>query len=265
MTPTSQPALVKWWIAHPLVGFIGSLASVLSIPLAGYFFYASQASRELTVTSDPPVTIVKGGQASSVDVRYHGNPITTDVYARTVYVWNGGNESIRTVNVLEAIEVTITNATILETRLRRLTRPLTKMKVKQDGNKILLDWSILEHNDGAAIDIVYAATGPGSLQVRGAIEHQSGLRFAEYETPRASQNSLWLQIMVYLVCGCFGIFMSVLAILIFRNLAKDWKTFSRGSVIGGVVIGSGCFCIGCLAIFLLVKLATLSGVTPPVF
>jgi hypothetical protein len=262
--PTSQSGLIRWWIAHPIVGFIGSLASVIGLPLAVYFYVAGQASRELTITSDPAVTIVKGGQASSVDIRYHGNPITTDVYARQIYVWNGGTDSIRTQNILEPIELIIPNASILETRLRKLTRPLTKVTVRQAGNSILLDWNILEHNDAAAVDIIYAAADAGRLQVHGAIEHQKGIKFVEYETPR-KRDPTWLTVLGYLLFGGFGIFMIILGIGTFRNIRASRKSLSRSSIIGGLLIGILCLVAGCMTIVVIKNITTNTSVVPPVF
>lgn len=175
----------RWWVAHPMVGFIGSVASVLAIPLAIYLYLSGGPLRELIISSDPPVAIVRGGQASSVDILYHGNKITTDVYARQVYVWNAGNDSIRDNNILEPIGIVIPRATILETRVRRVRRQLSNIIATIDGgNTVSLSWTILEHNDGAAIDIIYASPDASKLSVMGTVEHQPTILVREYESAR---------------------------------------------------------------------------------
>jgi hypothetical protein len=116
----------------------------------------------------------------------------TDVYARQVFVWNAGTESIHAENVLEAIELTIPNGTILETRVRRLSRPLTKLVATPNGNdKVRLNWNILERNDGAALDIIYAAPNGGSIQAHGTIEHQGEVGVREYGRARNEELHGW--------------------------------------------------------------------------
>ena len=113
--------LPNWqWLSNPWMTAIGTLTGIISLGTLLYSWLASPAPRILTITSDPPVTIVRGGQASSVDILYHGEKIKTDVYVRQVYVWNAGSESIRPENVLEQFQLVIPESTILETRVRAI-------------------------------------------------------------------------------------------------------------------------------------------------
>jgi hypothetical protein len=175
MNPNSGARRRQWWIAHPLVGFIGTFASLIGLPLAAYFYLAAQATRDLRITSDPSVAIVRAGQASPVDIVYHGEKIMTDVYARQVYVWNAGSDSIRRENVLESIGISIRGARILGARVKKVTRPLIKLVVVANpaSNGLMLSWNILEHNDGAAIEVIYAASDSGMLAASGAVEHHN--------------------------------------------------------------------------------------------
>src|SRR5437899_1835736 len=63
--------LPHWWTANPWVGLITGICTIVSVPLAIYFYLAGQSTRALTVTSDPAVTVVRAGQTSSVDILYH--------------------------------------------------------------------------------------------------------------------------------------------------------------------------------------------------
>ena len=51
-----EPNAVLRFFAHPAVGITGSIASILSFALAFYFYYASQATRELTCQVDTATT-----------------------------------------------------------------------------------------------------------------------------------------------------------------------------------------------------------------
>ncbi len=210
-------ALMQWWVAHPLVGFSGTVASVVAL---GLYLYASAIpARELVITSDPAIAIVRGGQASSVDILYHGDKITTDVYARQVYVWNAGSDSIRGENILEPVGIVIHGATILETRIKKFSRPLTKIGAKIDGlNRVTFSWNILEHNDGAVIDVVYAAAEAGKIEGVGVVEHQSQVQGREYETPMTSVVQGWARILVMWVLGLLGVFLAGLAMWLIKSV-----------------------------------------------
>jgi hypothetical protein len=148
-------SVVDWFALNPRVGLAGTVASILGIPLALYLSIATQPTRNLTITSDPPVAIMRAGQASSIDVLYYGAKIKTDVYARQVYIWNAGNDSIRHEHVLEHIGIVIPHARILEARVKKVSRPLISLQLVggTPDDRLMLSWSILEHNDGAAIDV----------------------------------------------------------------------------------------------------------------
>jgi len=181
-SPNKPQNLLHWFATHPLVGLFGSVASIIGIPLALYFFVASQPSRELVIFSDPATTIVDAREAGSVDILYHGEKITTDVYARHLYLWNAGNDSIRRENILEPITLSIPHATILETRVRKLSRPLTAIRVDSSGgDAVTVSWNILERYDGAYIDIIYAAQKVSKFVAHGSIEHQRNLEWGEYD------------------------------------------------------------------------------------
>ena len=82
------------WFSNPWVGIIGTIASIVGVILAVYFYSASERKRQLIVANDPAFSIVKSGETGSIDVIYKGKPITTDVYACRLYIWNAGTETI---------------------------------------------------------------------------------------------------------------------------------------------------------------------------
>jgi hypothetical protein len=200
-----------------MVGFVGTIASVIAIPLAFYLSFASRSTRELTITSDPPVAVVRAGQMSSVDILYHGERITTDVYARQVYMWNAGTDSIRGEQILEPIVISIPHGKILEARVKKVSRGLIGILVTGAGiagsdDRVRLSWNILEHNDGVVLDLIYAAPDASKLIAVGTIEHQSGLRVREYENSRETVLQGWGLVTARVLLGVLSILMVVVGI-----------------------------------------------------
>jgi hypothetical protein len=154
---------VRQWISrHPqTVGFVLGITASLVAAIIFYVLVESR-SRELSLYVNPTkTTIVKSGQSSDLHVVYKGQSISTDVTALQVAIWNAGKESIRPEHV---ISPTVTLATsprvpILEARIRHVSRPVINIALDTahlaDGS-IGVSWKILEHSDGAVIQIILA-------------------------------------------------------------------------------------------------------------
>jgi hypothetical protein len=176
--PTS---ILVWFAAHPIVGFVGTLASVLGVVLAVAFYLAAIRTRELSLYVNPSrATIVKSGQSSDLHILYKGKDVSTDVTALQVELWSAGKESIRPEHVLSPITLETTpKVPILEARIRHISRPVTQIVLDQtqiaDG-KVTVSWKILEHNDGAVIQFILAGPSETSITALGALEGQPTLR-----------------------------------------------------------------------------------------
>jgi hypothetical protein len=255
MTPTPRSVL-DWFARNPSIGLLGTLASILSIPLGIYLYEEAKPTRELIVTADPAVAIAKAGQTSSVDVLFNGQKITTDVYIRQLYIWNAGSESVRSENVLEPIEVQLLNARILEVRLKKMTRPLTGVSVRTNGeNRVMCSWKILEHNDGAVFDVIYAAPDAGKIETLGTIEHQGEVPFREYIAARDTWLRGWKLTAAYLgFAGCStlmlitGIVLGVSAIQTGRSRKLKVAEIVAACVLVAGLVGLGAFGISIVAI-----------------
>src|ERR1700722_434980 len=100
----TQSGLLAWF-SKPWVGITGTIASILGVILAVYFYSISEKKRLLIVANDPPFSIVKAGQTGSIDIVYRGKPITTDVYVCRMYIGNGGGETIHRDNIFEPVRI----------------------------------------------------------------------------------------------------------------------------------------------------------------
>lgn len=193
------------------------MTGVISLGALLYSWLVVPGPRDLNITSDPPVAIVKAGQASSLDILYHGEKIRTDVFARQVYLWNAGSDSIRRENVLEQIGIVIPHATILEARVKKVSRPLTNIAAKIDrSDRVTLSWNILEYHDGAAIDVIYAAPDASKMSAVGTVEHQPEVRVREYQAAREVTLQGWQRTVILSFMGGLGLFLCILALMLVK-------------------------------------------------
>jgi hypothetical protein len=83
MSTTERPSRIVGFFSNPIVGAVGSVASVISIPLAIYFYVAAQERREVVYAVNPTRTVlVEAGRPSELQVEFRGQPITkVDVVA----------------------------------------------------------------------------------------------------------------------------------------------------------------------------------------
>jgi hypothetical protein len=269
-TPTGKSAwLPQWrWLANPWISVVGTFTGILGLAALVYSWIVASPPRDLLITSDPPVAIVRAGQASSVEILYHGEKITNDVYARQVYVWNAGSDSIRPENVLEPIRVMLPHATILETRVTKLRRPLTNITAKIDGaDKVVLSWNILEHNDGAAIDVIYAAPAASKLQVVGTIEHQRELKVREYQAARDTAVQGWKLSAGYVLFGGMGVLFLILGLGLGASAVQSRlsRKLTASEIVSSFVLVTLFGGLGAIAVWMVVNSMRNDVMPPPGF
>lgn len=173
--------LPKWWLAHPLIGFIGTLASVIGIPLCLVLFFLSQQDRDVRyAVSSTPTTIVKAGQTSNLKVQFNNRELTSDVSSIQIAIWNAGKESVRRENILsETLSLRLEPATtVLEARVKKMTRDLVAFQVGTSNSSmgiLTMSWNILERGDGALLEVIYTGTSE-RVVIDGAIEGRMPIR-----------------------------------------------------------------------------------------
>ena len=234
--PGDTPSRSREWFRQNalLIGIIGSVASIISIPLAIYFFARSTRARELVYLVNPARAVVfKPGQTSQLKVLLRDRPIRSDVTAVQVAFWNAGNEPIRPEDVLEPIVLRLLGprAQLIEATLRKVSRPVVAPELvliyphasksqtrggsisqgaasgtsqgAPSGIRIL--WKILEKNDGGVIQLVFSGNpkafviAEGTLIGQRTISHPSA--GARYDTAVALMGSLLM-----IIVGGVGVF-----------------------------------------------------------
>jgi hypothetical protein len=176
--PRSPRRTLISFFAHPSVGIIGTVASVIGIPLAIYFYVASRATPDLTSYVNPVRTeVVKHGTVSELTVLFKGAPISSDITATQVAIWNAGRAPIRREDVLTPVSIHV-DAPILEATLRKRTRAVTNLAVDTSdirNGTVRLTWRILEGGDGGVVQLIYAGDVDRPISVDGTIVGQPRL------------------------------------------------------------------------------------------
>ena len=194
--PTGGPErhkdrVLDWFAKNPTFGLVSFVLTIVSLAATVYFGIAALKGRDLSLTVNPAkTTIVKAGQSSDLHVLYKGQSISTDVTALQVEIWNAGRESIRSEHILSPIMLqTSPKVPILEVRLRHTSRPVCGISLDElrsaDG-EVGVAWKILEHNDGAIVQLIVA--GPSNVTVagKGSLEGDPAVRLVTARRP------LWL-------------------------------------------------------------------------
>jgi len=167
VTPEATPprrGVVDWFALNPRIGLLGTIASVIGIPLGVALFFLAQADRDIRYSvSASPTTIVKAGQSSDLRVLFKDKDLNSDVSSIQVAIWNAGKESVKRDNILSKTMVLELEppTSILEARIKRVTRNLVNFQVDSSANSpgiLKLSWDILEQGDGAVLELIYTGT-----------------------------------------------------------------------------------------------------------
>jgi len=176
-----ERGLLIQFFSNPMVGFVGTVASVIGVVLAIYFYLQGNKKRELTYYVRPVRTIVvKAEETPRLSVTYDGQQIRTDITAAQIAFWNRGHESIRKTNVLQPLIIsTAGEVPILEVRISTLSRDVVGVQLDQselERGRLSVSWDILEENDGGIVQIVFAGKPDLEITASAIIEGQREIR-----------------------------------------------------------------------------------------
>ena len=191
----SLRSAIASFFGNPLVGILGSVASIVAIPLA-IFFYLESREIPILIYSIHPVrtSVVRAGEASNLSISHNGKKISGNVSAAQMAIWNAGKKPIRENDILSPIVISTGGGQpFLEVRIRKTSRPtinFTLDTTRADEGKLRVDWRILEKDDGAVIQLIYVGDQNVPLQVSGSIVGQRDLReiFYSKQTQRPGEQ-----------------------------------------------------------------------------
>jgi hypothetical protein len=147
----------------------------ISLSLAIYFHYQSVQERIPTyyvVSTRTRIVDTSTPAPPQLQILYKGKNLNTDISAAIVYFWNDGKLPIKAEDVLEPLKIELDpSCAIIEARVVKVSRGVTKF-AKGDisetaKNSLPLSFGILEHNDGAVLQIIYSGKPDAHVSISG--------------------------------------------------------------------------------------------------
>jgi hypothetical protein len=186
---TSHRSLMSFF-AHPSVGIVGSIASIISLIFA-FFSVESRTKPGLTTYVHPArATVVKSGQASALTVLFRGQPIGSDISAAQIAIWNEGKQPIPIADVRQPISV-VSSVPILEATVRKKSRDVVNITLDRahlEEGRVGIGWDLLEQDDGAIIQLIYAGGPDVQLRTVGTVIGQRTINQIIYSQKLRTPN-----------------------------------------------------------------------------
>src|SRR2546421_2134830 len=128
---------LRSFFSNPAVGIVGSIASIVGVCLAVYFYIQAKEYPELTYHVNPAsAVLVKSGQLSRLKTMFDNKVIDSDITAYQVAIWNEGKRPIKKDMILKPITIETQNgAPVLEATLRRASRDVTGFNINSDESQ----------------------------------------------------------------------------------------------------------------------------------
>ena len=150
------------------MGIIGLYHYYESVKERAPMYFVSPSRARIVDTSIPAPL--------QLQVLYKGKDLNTNVSAAIVYFWNAGKLPIKAADILDPpLTVEIDPACeIIDARIVKVSRAVTRI-AKEEAigpakNSVPLKFSILELNDGVALQIIYLGKPDATVEVKGTIE-----------------------------------------------------------------------------------------------
>jgi hypothetical protein len=187
--PVSQR--IYRWFGHPVVGIIGFVATIIAIPLSYYFYVKGDHRPDLTYFVYPGKSaLVRAREDNAISVAYEGRPVQSDLTSARVAVWNAGSRAIHRNEVLTPLRIyTSPSVPIVQVRVVKQNRSVTGIGVdnsRRNAGEITVQWSILEENDGAIIQVIYAGGDDIDVLAEAEVEGQPKITREVYKSERNS-------------------------------------------------------------------------------
>ena len=216
--------------SNPYVFLALAIIAVVSLVLTVYFWIDSKASRELTYFVNPArAVVVQSGKSTDLSISYQNQPIQGDITAAQIAIWNAGKLSIKSADVLKPTVIyTEGGEQILEATIRNPGRDVSQIsldRTKLKEGMVTLNWNILEKNDGAVIQIIYAGNPTSKIVADGIIEGQNHITLAD--SGGLLGTSLWMRLALVVL----GIFFLVYFVYDLVTHIKEYGFFSMVGIL----------------------------------
>lgn len=185
---------------------------ILGVILSIYFYQVSIKQKDPTFIIEPIRTqIINSKKLNNQPIKViavsDGQEIKKDLTVIRFYFWNKGKEAIKAEDVLKPLQiVSDSEVKILYAKEIKTSRELCEIKQTIiDSSKILLNFKILEKNDGLTGEFLYEGPTNANFKLNGAIESVS--QFSHFSV---STSFLIGKTLFYFFLGLFGIYLFII-------------------------------------------------------
>lgn len=238
--------ILTFFSSNPWLALISFIIAVGSLVLTIYTYVVPASLPDLTYSVSPVKAVaVKSGQVTDLEVSYKGTAITTDITVVQLAIWNKGRRPIRLESILDGIQITtLPKCQILDASIRKQSRDVIDFKVDNSHfteGYIPISWKILEKNDGAVIQIIYAGGVDTEIKVAGIVEGQNEIHY-EDSNKVADRNyvskSIKGTLFAFLTIMTFIYLLGIIVNLVRRKWDKKAKIFDKpkGLISNAVVL-----------------------------
>lgn len=165
-----------------LFTFVGALLGAIGIVISIVSINSSNPARS------KPTLLVDPVRTTVVDSRFFPNSflklpnsdsvlIQSDITALRVIFWNAGQQPIRLENVIQPLRIGLndTSSKILDYKVLKVSRPdVVKIGLKPSEKdplrELIVEFNILEKNDGFTCEVIYLGNPLSTVNLLGAIE-----------------------------------------------------------------------------------------------
>jgi hypothetical protein len=211
--------IIKKFISHSITGFfIGTIGIILAI----YFYYSGIKEPKILFLVHPVRTpIVQAGRLSDLSVSFRGKPVNGDLTAVQFAIWNSGRAPVRHEDILKPIVLIANNCPIYEASIRNVSRDIVGFQLITNdiaSGHLSFDWKILEHNDGASIQVLYGGSPKFVFREDGGVV--VGQNQIPFQMFNVDFTSPMITIVVELICFIVACGFGVGAKIVIKDLSK---------------------------------------------
>ena len=179
--------------ANPWIGVSTTICAFVGIALSIYLAQPSVPKLSYLV-DHTRVSVVTQGTASRLGVLLDGKPLTNNVSAVRLALWNRGEAPVAKEDVRAPIRIRTEPTTpIIEVKVIKTSNDVVQFSLDQsqlsDGIATV-SWNMLETGDGALIQVIYAGDTTVDVKLDGAMKGQREM--SEIADPTRDVKSLTL-------------------------------------------------------------------------
>lgn len=211
------------WISIP-----ATIIAIVSLTYAVYAHRKSTYEREPIFWSDTTTQVLDADRISETPIkvikREDNSEIISNLFITKFSFWNNGRKPIKKTHILEDLRITVDDpaSEIIDFKILKTSRNLIDFQLMRDQTSpdraLIIDFRILEKNDGITGQVMYIGKSRSSLTISGAIEEVKAIEKKNQETQaRVSEKKTAISFLIATAFGSISFIGLIIYIFISAN------------------------------------------------